>query len=97
MIKLKTLNVRKVDPTVNTKGKVEFSYRDCYIRENLIGGMIMFENDPGITDNWVIKEIKEHCIKHNLRLCTIYTINGMPHYDNIIIDETVLQLMNKIN
>lgn len=97
MIKLKTLSVSKIDPTINTKGKVELSYRDCYIRENLIGGVIIFENDSRITDNWVIKEIKEHCIKHNLKLCAIYTIYGIPQYDNIIVDETVLQLINKIN
>ena len=96
MVKLKMLTVNKIDPSVNQKGQIEFSFNDCYLCKNQIGGIFMINNDPLITDNWVEKEIRNYCVSNNLQLCTIHTIGEMPNYSNIIVDETVKELLENL-
>lgn len=96
MIKLKRLTVDKIDPSVNQKGQIEYSFNDCYLCKNQIGGVIMINNEPTITSNWAQKEISNYCISNNLQLCTIHTIWPMPDYNNIIVDETVKELLKSL-
>ncbi len=96
MIKLRRLAVEKIDPSVNQKGQVEFSFNDCYLRREQIGGIIIVNNEPSITNNWVQKEILNYCISNNLTLCVIYTIGGMTDYSNIVVDETVKELLESL-
>lgn len=93
MIKLKRLTVDKIDPSVNQKGQIEFSFSDCYLCKNQIGGVVIINNEPTITSNWAEKEIGNYCINNNLQLCTIHTISSMCNYSNIIVDETVKELL----
>ena len=96
MVKLKRLTVNKIDPSVNQKGQVEFSFNDCYLCKNQIGGIVMINNSPSITDDWIRKEIRNYCISNNLQLCTIHTIGEMPNYSNVIVDETVKELLENL-
>lgn len=93
MIKLKSLTVHKIDPSVNQKGQIEFSFNDCYLCKNQIGGIVIINNKPTITSNWAEKEIGNYCINNNLQLCTIHTISNMCNYSNIVVDETVKELL----
>ena len=96
MIKLKRLTVEKIDPSVNQKGQVEFSFNDCYLCKNQIGGVIMLNNEPSITSNWFQKEVGSYCINNNLQLCTIHTIGTMTDYSNIVVDKTVKELLKSL-
>lgn len=96
MVKLKRLTVNRIDPSVNQKGQVEFSFNDCYLCKNQIGGILMLNNEPTITDTWAEKEIGNYCINNNLQLCTIHTIGNMPNYSMIIVDETVKELLENL-
>ena len=96
MIKLKRSTIDKIDPSVNQKGQIEFSFNDCYLRKNQIGGVVIINNGPTITDGWARKEIVNYCISNNLQLCTIHTISNMPDYSNIIVDETVKELLKSL-
>lgn len=96
MIKFKRLAVEKIDPSVNQKGQIEFSFHDCYLCKNQIGGIVMISNELSITSNWAQKEIKNYCISNNLQMCTIYTIGEMPDYSNIVVDETVKELLKNL-
>lgn len=96
MIKLKRLTVNKIDPSVNQRGQIEFSFNDCYLRKNLIGGVVIINNEPSITSNWADKEIANYCISNNLQMCTIHTIGTMPDYSNIVVDETVKELLKDL-
>ena len=96
MIKLKRLAVEKIDPSINKKGQIEFSFYDCYLCKNQIGGLIMISNEPSITGNWAQKETIKYCISNNLQLCTILTIGNMPDYSNIVVDETVKELLETL-
>lgn len=96
MVKLKRLSVAKIDPSVNQKGQIGFSFHDCYLRKNQIGGAVIINNKPSITSNWAQKEIGNYCISNNLQLCTIHTIGNMPDYDNIVVDETVKELLKSL-
>lgn len=96
MIKLKRLTVDKIDPSVNQKGQVEFSFNDCYLCKNQIGGIVMINNGPFITSNWVQKEVANYCISNNLQLCTILTIGQMPDYGNVVVDEKVKELLESL-
>jgi len=96
MVKLKKLTVDTIDPSVNQKGQIEFLFNDCYLCKNQIGGIIIIDNDPSIIDNWARKEIKNYCISNNLQLCTIHTIGRMPDYFNIVVDETVKELLESL-
>ena len=96
MIKLKRLTIEKIDPSVNQKGQIEFSFNDCYLCKNQIGGVCMINNKPSIISKWPQKEIVNYCIDNNLQLCTIYTISEMPDYSNIVVDETVKELLKSL-
>lgn len=96
MIKLKRLTVDKIDPSINQKGQIEFSFNDCYLCKNQIGGIIMINNEPSITSNWGQKEIVNYCVNNNLQLCIIHTISQMPDYSNIVVDETVKELLENL-
>ena len=96
MIKLKRLTVEKIDPSINQKGQIEFSFNDCYLCKNQIGGIFIINNKPSITSNWAQKEIGNYCTNNNLQLCTIHTISNMPDYSNIVIDETVKELLKSL-
>ena len=96
MVKLKRLTVEKIDPSVNRKGQIEFSFNDCYLCKNQIGGIVMINNKSSIIDDWVQKEIVNYCISNNLQTCTIHTIGNMPDYSNIIVDETVKELLKSL-
>ena len=56
----------------------------------------MINNKLSITDNWAQKEIVNYCINNNLQMCTIHTIGNMPDYSNIIVDETVKELLKNL-
>lgn len=96
MIKLKRLTVDKIDPSVSQKGQIEFSFNDCYLCKNQIGGVIMINSKPSIRGGWAEKEIEKYCINNNLQLCTIHTISNMPDYSNIVVDETVKELLENL-
>lgn len=96
MIKLKRLIVDKIDPSVNQKGQIEYSFGDCYLCKNQIGGIVIINNEPRITSNWAQKEAGNYCINNNLQLCTIHTISNMPDYNMIIVDETVKELLKSL-
>lgn len=96
MIKLKRLTVNKIDPSVNQKGQVEFSFNDCYLCKNQIGGIFMINNKTSINSNWIDKEVLNYCINNNLQMCTIHTISNMPDYSNIVVDETVKELLKSL-
>lgn len=96
MIKLKRLTINKIDPSVNQKGQVEFSFNDCYLCKNQIGGIVMINNKPSINSNWFDKEVANYCINNNLQMCTIHTISSMPDYTNIVVDETVKELLKSL-
>ena len=96
MIKLKRLTVEKIDPSINQKGQIEFSFNDCYLCKNQIGGIFMVNNKPSITSNWAQKEIGNYCTNNNLQLCIIHTIGNMPDYSNIVVDETVKELLENL-
>lgn len=96
MIKLKRLGIEKIDPSVNKKGQIEFSFQDCYLRKDQIGGIVFIPNEKSITDNWAQREIGDYCINNNLQLCTIHMISNMPHYNNIVVDETVKELIEQL-
>ena len=96
MVKFKRLTVEKIDPSVNQKGQIEFSFNDCYLCKNRIGGIVMINNEPSITSNWSQKEIVKYCISNNLQLCTIHTTGMMPDYSNIVVDETVKELLESL-
>ena len=96
MVKLKRLSIEKIDPSINQKGQIEFSFNDCYLRKSQIGGIIIINNKPSITDNWVQKEVRNYCISNDLRLCTIHTIGDMPDYNNIVVGETVKELLESL-
>ena len=96
MIKLKRLTIDKIDPSINQKGQIEYSFNDCYLCKNQIGGIVMINNKPSITSNWVDKETINYCISNNLQLCTIHTIGEMPNYSNVIVDETVEELLESL-
>lgn len=96
MIKFKRLTVNKIDPSVNQKGQIEFSFNDFYLCKNQIGGVVMINNELTITSNWAQKEIGNYCINNNLQLCTIHTVSNMPDYSNIIVDETVKELLENL-
>ena len=96
MIKLKRLRVDKIDPSINQKGQIEFSFEDCYLCKNLIGGAVIINNEPSISSNWAQKEIRNYCINNNLQLCAIYTIETMPNYTNIVVNETVKELLENL-
>ena len=96
MVKLKRLTVDKIDPSVNRKGQIEFSFQDCYLCKNQIGGIVIINNKPSITSDWAQKEISNYCISNNLQLCTIHTIGTMPYYSNIIVDETIKELLKNL-
>ena len=96
MVKLKRLTVEKIDPSVNQKGQIEFSFNDCYLCKNQIGGIVIINNKYSISGNWVQKEIVNYCINNNLQTCTIHTIGNMPDYSNIVVDETVKELLENL-
>jgi len=96
MIKLKRLSVEKIDPSINQKGQIEFSFNDCYLCKNQIGGVVIINNKYSIIGNWAQKEIVKYCMSNNLQLCTIYTIDNMPDYNNIVVDETVKELLKSL-
>lgn len=96
MVKLKRLSIEKIDPSINQKGQIEFSFNDCYLCKNQIGGIVIINNKPSITDNWVQKKVRNYCISNDLRLCTIHTIGDMPDYNNIVVDETVKELLESL-
>ena len=96
MVKLKRLTIDKIDPSVNQKGQIEFSFNDCYLCKNQIGGIVIMNNKLSITSNWGHKEVINYCINNKLQLCTIHTIGEMPDYSNIIVDETVKELMKQL-
>lgn len=96
MIKLKRLTVNKIDPSVNQKGQIEFSFNDSYLCKNQIGGVVMINNKLSIRSDWADKEIVKYCIDNNLQLCTIHTISNMPDYSNIVVDETVKELLKSL-
>lgn len=96
MVKLKRLLVEKIDPSINQKGQIEFSFHDCYLCKNQIGGIVIINNEPSITSNWAQKEIRNYCIDNNLQLCTINTIGNMSDYSNIVVDETVKELLKSL-
>lgn len=96
MIKLKRLTVNKIDPSVNQKGQIEFSFNDCYLCKNQIGGVVIINNKPSITSNWADKESYKYCVDNNLQLCTIHTIGTMPDYSNIVVDEMVKELLKSL-
>ena len=96
MIKFKRLTIDKIDPSVNQKGQIEFSFNDCYLCKNQIGGIVIINNEPSITNNWADREVVNYCISNNLQLCTIHTIGEMPNYGNIIVDETVKELLENL-
>lgn len=96
MIKLKRLTVEKIDPSVNQKGQIEISFNDCYLCKNQIGGIVMINNEPSINSNWSQKEIKKYCIDNNLQLCTICIISNMADFSNIVVDETVKELLESL-
>ena len=96
MVKLKRLTVDKIDPSVNQKGQIEFSFNDCYLCKDQIGGIVILNNTFPLSNNWATKEIVNYCIDNNLQLCTIFTIEGMPNFDNIVVDETVKDLIKQL-
>ena len=96
MIKLKRLVVDKIDPSVNKKGEIEFYFQECYICESQIGGIFIASNSIGLTDNWVQRKCIEYTLENNIRVCTILTTSNMPEYTNIIVDETVKELINRL-
>ena len=96
MVKFKRLTVDKIDPSVNKKGQIEFSFNDCYLCKNQIGGIVMVNNEISLTSNWARKEIINYCISNNLQLCTILTIGEMPDFSNIIVDEVVKELLENL-
>ena len=96
MVKLKRLTVEKIDPSVNQKGQIEFSFNEMYLCKNQVGGIFMMSNNPSIRDNWVDKEVMNYCISNNLQLCTIYTTGQIPNYTNIVVDETVKELLENL-
>ena len=93
MVKLKRLSVEKIDPSINRKGQVEILFHDCYLRKDQIGGVIMINDEHSINNNWADKEVKNYCKNNNLRLCRILTIGNMPDCNNIVVDETVKDLI----
>ena len=93
MVKLKRLSVEKIEPAVNRKGQIEFSFHDCYLRKDQIGGVVMINNERSINDNWAQKQIGDYCENNNLRLCSVLTIGNMPDCNNIVVDETVKDLI----
>lgn len=95
MIKLKKLTIDTIEPSVTQKGQIAFSFNDYYICENRIGGIYMLNNEPSINSNWAQKEIVNYCISNNLQLCIIHT-TGMPDYGNIVVDETVKELLKSL-
>lgn len=96
MVKLKRLTIDKIEPSVNQKGQIEFSFDECYLCKNQIGGIAMVNNKLRLTSNWSQKEIVNYCISNNLQMCTILTIGNMPDYSNIIVDETVKELLENL-
>ena len=56
----------------------------------------MMNNELSINSNWVQKESINYCINNNLRLCVIHTTGGMPDYGNIVVDETVEELLKSL-
>ena len=96
MIKLKRLKIDTIDPSINQKGQIEYSFNDCYLCKDQIGGIVMISNKPSIAGNWADKEIGNYCISNNLQLCVIHTIGEMPNYNNIIVDETVKELLENL-
>jgi hypothetical protein len=96
MVKFKRLTIGKIDPSINQKGQIEFSFNDCYLCKNQIGGIAIINNELSINGNWAQKEIVNYCISNNLQLCTIFTIGNMPEYNNIVVDETVKELLKNL-
>lgn len=96
MIKFKRLTVEKIDPSVNKNGKIEFSFNECYLCKSQIGGIVIINNKPSIKEDWAQKEVLNYCINNKLQLCTIYTIGDMPDYNNVVVDETVKDLLKNL-
>lgn len=90
------LFIEKVDPSVKQKGQIKFSFHDCYLCKNQIGGVRIINNEPSITSNWAQKEIENYCISNNLQLCAVYTIGNMIDFHNIVVDETVKDLLENL-
>lgn len=95
MVKLKRLNIDKIDPSVGKEGRIEFSISDVYLSKCVIKGIVTVRNDPSIEDNWFSRKVKEYCNENNIQCCTIYSTD-IPHCTNIIMDDVVKELIEEL-
>ena len=97
MIKLTRLNVHSVDPSLNEKGKVQFTTSDIYVSKDMIKMASVVNNDPTIMDNWKDIKVKKYCEENNIKMCVIYANSSLPYLTNIIMDDVVENLINSID
>ena len=97
MVKLKRLNVYTVDPSVNKQKQVEFSFSDCYLRKSKIAGLGILDMADMPIDTWKDLAVKSYCKEHNLKLCNVYTLDAVPHFTNIVVDNTIENLINELD
>ena len=95
MVKLKRLNIDKIDPSVGKEGRVEFRISDVYLSKCVIKGIVTVRNDPSIEDNWFNKRVKKYCNENNIQCCAIYCTD-IPPYTNIIMDDVVKELIEEL-
>ena len=95
MIKLKRLEIDKINPSVGKEGRIEFSISDVYLSKCVIKGIVTVQTKPSIEDNWISKKIKEYCNENNIQCCTIYGTD-IPPYTNIIMDDVVEELIEEL-
>lgn len=96
MIKLKRLNVDKIEPSVGKEGQIQFSTSDLYLSKSIVKGVVIIRTDPSIEDNWWNKKVKEYCNENNMKCCVIYCTGDIPPYTNIIMDDVVKELIEEL-
>lgn len=95
MVKLKRLEIHKIDKSINKEGQIGFYYADLYIRENAITAIGIVSTESHIDDLWSDAEVFRYCKENNLKLCSIKA-GFMMEFSNIIVDETVEELIKNL-
>jgi len=95
MVKLKRLEIHKVDKSINKEGQVAFYCADLYVRESEITAIGMVSMCNHIDDSWSDKEITRYCKENNIKLCSI-KVGFAWDFSNIIVDETIEKLIENL-
>lgn len=97
MIKIKILSYSKIDPSVNQKGQIEFTFADCYVCEKEICLISMPNAEPELDDGWITKSIKDYCKNNDLRLCNVYYRHNTPTTRLVVVDDTIKRLIETLD